>query len=125
MDANLQRAFQIADDEQWVKEGAPPRVQYDRARRRLWLGTSRRSPGWAEDEDAARSFVEWTPGSIDRFGTRARWDGKGKRVVATGAFKDEVPIYTAVPHWIVHDVAIGYDDVLYLSAGGRIVLKDL
>ena len=125
MDANLQRSFQLADDDLWSKLGTPPRVQYDRARRVLRLASSRRSPGWVEDELAARSFLEWVPGSVDRFGTRARWDGIGKRVMATGAFGDELAIYTAVPPWIVHDVAIGYDDVLYLSAGGRVVLKDL
>lgn len=125
MDANLQRPFQLADDELWLKEGSPPRVEFDRVRRVLHLASSRRAPTWVEDEAAARSFVEWVPGSTDRFGTRARWDGVGKRVLASGAFGDEIPIYTPPPASIVHDVAIGYDDVLYLSAGGRVVLKDL
>ncbi|WP_437277755.1 phage tail protein [Sorangium sp. So ce375] len=124
MDANLQRPFLLADDEHWARIGDPPGVQYDRARRVLRLSSTRRATAWQEDADRARSLVERTPGSIDRFGTRARWDSVGRRVVATGAFPDEVAIYTAEPSALIHDVAIGHDDVLYLAAGG-VILKDL
>jgi phage tail-like protein len=125
MDANLQRPYQIADDVQWAKLGVPSGVEYDRRRRVLRLSNSRRQPGWVEDEDLARSALEGVPGSIDRFGTRARWDSVSRGVLATGAFDDEVSIFTPPPLESVEDVAIGYDDVLYLSVGGRVALVDL
>jgi phage tail-like protein len=125
MDANLQRPYQVADDVQWAKLGVPPLVEYDRRRRVLRLSNSRREPAWVEDEDLARSFLEWVPGSIDRFGTRARWDAVSRAVVATGAFADEIPIYTPPPLVTVQDVAIGHDDVLYVAVGGRVALVDL
>ncbi len=124
MDANLQKPFLLAEDEHWAKPGNPPGVLYDRARKVLRLASTRRAPGWEEDESRARSLVEETPGAVDRFGTRARWDSVGRRVVASGAFPNEVSVYTAVPYFLVHDLAIGFDDVLYLAAS-RVVLKDL
>lgn len=124
MDANLQKPFLLADDAHWAKPGAPPQVLYDGERKVLRLASSRRAPGWTEDQTRARSLVEVTPASIDRFGTRARWSSRERSVVATGAFDGEVAIYAAVPYFLVHDVTIGYDDVLYLAAS-RVILKDL
>jgi phage tail-like protein len=124
VDANLQRPFLLAEDADWAKPGTPPAVQYDGTRKVLRLASTRRVPGWHEDEARARSLVEVTPSTVDRFGTRARWDSVTRSVKATGAFADEVSIYAAVPYFLVHDVAIGYDDVLYLAAS-RVILKDL
>jgi phage tail-like protein len=124
VDANHQRPYLLADRRHWLRPGNPPGVAYDDTRRVLRLASTRRDPGWQENEARARSLVEMTPSSVDRFGTRARWDSAARSVVATGAFADEVPIYVAVPYFLVHDVAVGFDDVLYLAAS-RVILKDL
>jgi phage tail-like protein len=125
MDANRQRLFLFARDQDWERPappGAPAPVSYDRTRKVLRLASSRRNPGWGESPVAANTALGSVPGSVDTYGTRAFW--KAPQVRATGAFPDSVPIYEATTG-SVEDVAIGHDDVLYLAALGQVVLRDL
>lgn len=125
MDSNLQRPYQLAEPEHWKLDGS----QLVHVRRTLRLASTR-IPTWVEDRAHGETRVATAPGSIDRFGTRARVDktvaggAPAWRVVATGATSGEVAIIAPQPVEIT-DTAIGDDDVLYIAIGGQVRLHDL
>jgi phage tail-like protein len=127
VDANLQRAHQLADRGDWsLGTGAA----WEPQQRMIRLASSR-VPSWSEDATAGAARVAQPPGSVDRFATRAivrrteptpgspRWS-----VIASGAAPGEVAIVDGSTVEIT-DVAIGRDDVLYLALGDRVRMHDL
>jgi phage tail-like protein len=96
---------------------------------RLQLRSMRTGSPPAEDFNTAKSMVEAVPMAQDQFGTYARWNPSSGQVVAGGAGPsdapppDEVPIYTP-PHPDVTDLVLGYDGILYIAAGGSLVMVD-
>jgi phage tail-like protein len=122
VDANLQRPFLLASDEDW--SGERDAVSWDAPRRLLRLRGARR-PTWTETPAAAAARLATVPGAIDRYDTRARVVHAGAewRVVATGAASDEVTIVTSSVE--ITDIAIGNDDILYVAAGANVIQHDL
>lgn len=129
MDANGLRFWMLADQSHWKIGGDPPSLRYDRDRRRLRLASRRLLPPPSDStasimEGEARSRLEAIPKTCDQFGTRAYWDSEAHAVMATGALPDSVPIYLPPPDQTPTDLTIGFDGVLYLAIGGRVVLQD-
>lgn len=123
MDANLQRPSQLADRGDWTLDAG---AAWDPRARVVRLAGAR-TPTWQEDTAAGEARVAAAPGSIDRFGTRARVEavaGGQSQVVATGAASGAVTIVEHVAA-AISDAAIGHDDVLYLAIGDRVQLHDL
>lgn len=129
MDANGLKHWLLADAHQWRIEGDPPALGYDSLRRRLRLAGRRAIPVVSDAEAAvveaqALSRLESAPETMDRFGMRASWDAAAQAVVATGARPGRLPIVPIPTGQVPSDVAMGYDDVLYVALGNRILLHD-
>ena len=73
--------------------------------------------------DASR-LVETPPMARDTFGNYARWDRVSSQVVAGGSGPGEVPIYTPPVGEPVTDLVMGSDGILYIAAGGTLVMVD-
>jgi len=77
----------------------------------------------------AAALVELTPMTLDQYGNYARWDASSGLVMAGGSGPsdaqppNEVPIY-APGQPDVTDLAMGYDGILYVAAGGSLVMID-
>jgi phage tail-like protein len=125
MDANNQRFWLLAAERHWHRASEPPRVQFDRQRGTLRLASVRNLPDWHEDPVRATGRVEMVPRARDSFGTDARWDADTRRIVAGGAAPGPVHIFLASAGETVTDFTPGYDGVLYIAAGGAVVLQDL
>jgi phage tail-like protein len=129
MDANGLRFWMLADERHYRLHGDPPGVQYDPERRSLRLASQRPLPPPPDVEEPgseaeAISRVERVPQTRDGYGTRAYWDADVGAVMATGALPSAVPIFEPPAGETVTDLAMGYDGVLYLAEGGRVVLQD-
>ncbi len=127
MDANLQRPCQLADRADWILGAG---AAWD-ARSRMARLVGARVPAWQEDAAAGEARVAQPPGSIDRFGTRARVERSEPTpgsprwsVIAEGGAPGRATIFgpSAIQ---IDDAAIGHDEVLYLAAGGAVRLEDL
>ena len=114
----------------WSCAGPPqPGLAYCATTKRLMLRSMRTGTLPAEDFFAATNLVNTVPIALDQYATYARWDVSSGMVVAGGAGPsnapppDEVPIYRPVqPN--VTDLAMGYDGILYIAAGGTLVMVD-
>lgn len=129
MDANGLTHWLLAEARHWRIEGDPPALHYDPVRRRLRLAGRRALPlvsdaAAAVVETEALSRLEWVPDTMDGLGMRASWDAAAQAVVATGARPERFPIIPIPTGQAPSDVAMGYDDVLYVALGDRILLHD-
>ena len=129
MDANGLKHWLLADGHHWRIKGDPPELSYDSVRRRLRLAGRRAIPLFGDGDAAAvetqaLSCLELIPDTMDRFGMRASWDGAAQAVVATGARPGRFPIVPIPTGQVPSDVVMGYDDVLYVALGNRILLHD-
>ncbi len=116
----------------WLNRGADISqvgLFYCNSSRRLQLRSMRTNSPPAEDFAAATNLVQTVPMTLDTFGNYARWDAPAGLVVASGSGPsdavppDEVPIFfPAQPN--VTDLAMGYDGILYVAAGGALILVD-
>jgi len=122
MDANGTKFWMLADERHWNLVGDA--VQYDSKSRTLRLARHRDIPSWPAAEDDAKARLDIAPQSVDRFGTRAFWSAADNAVMATGAVPGNVPLFTVDAAESVTDVAIGYDDFLYLAVAGKITIVD-
>ncbi|MDP1769213.1 MAG: phage tail protein [Nitrospirota bacterium] len=129
MDANGLKQWLLADAAQWRIAGNPPALGYDPVRRRLRLA-GRRTIAVVGDAEAAvveaqaLSHLESIPEAMDRFGMCASWDAAAQAVVAVGAGAGRLPIVPIPTGQVPSDIAMGYDDVLYVALGHRILLHD-
>ncbi len=128
MDANGLRFWMLADEKQWTLHGVPPDLQYDNERRSLRLVSRLSTPLPGEEaagaEAEALDRLNRVPQTRDSFGTRAYWDAGMRRVLATGALPDSIPIYRPAPDETPTDLAMGFDGVLYMAINGGVVLLD-
>jgi phage tail-like protein len=129
MDANGLKHWLLADAHQWRIEGDPPALTYDTVRRRFRLAGRRAIPVVSDMEAAvveaqALSRLESVPDAMDQFGMRASWDATAQAIVATGARPGRFPVLPMSTGQVPSDIAMGYDDVLYVALGDRILLHD-
>lgn len=126
MDANGLKFCMLARAGDWAPAGDS--VQYDSASHTLRLARHRAMPDWPPDTASAEKALATVPQSIDRYGTRAFWSAGDGALLATGAAPGFERIYPAPGDppvaGTVTDVALGYDDLLYLAAGGGITIID-
>jgi phage tail-like protein len=117
MDANHQRFWMLADRADWRGD---ERTEHDLKCRRLRLRDRRpRRPHPGTGDDAfARDLLRAPARAIDRFGTVAFWNEAERSLQATGgslSSDEPVTIWVAAPTVQVADLAVGFDDVLYLA----------
>jgi len=129
MDANGLKHWLLAEAHEWRIEGDPPALSYDAARRRLRLAGRRVIPVVSDAEAAvveaqALSRLESVPDTLDQFGMRASWDAAAQAIVATGARPGRFSVLPIPTGQVPSDIAMGYDDVLYVALGNRILLHD-
>ena len=118
MDANRQRFWMLADPADWPESGNDVGVEYDTHCRRLRL---RDEPPELRGEligQAAEDLLGVPARAIDPFGTIAYWNEGARCVQVAGGSsvtEDPITIYVAPPGVSVADMAMGFDDVLYLA----------
>jgi phage tail-like protein len=120
MDANQQRFWMLADEDDWSAGGAVPAVEYDARCRRLRLRDRRprRAHPGVVNLGTAQALLATPSRAIDAFGTIAYWDPSTRNLLAAGALGDTagpVVLWVAPLNTRVADMAIGFDDVLYLA----------
>ncbi len=120
MDANLQRFWLLADADDWPGLSENEAVEYDAECQRVRLRDRRSGPRAAGQVDAARADqLEKMPATArDAFGAYAFWDDGRKELLAQGALgsaADPVSLYKPAPGIVLADLALGFDDVLYLA----------
>lgn len=130
MDANGQRFYMLADEDHWEITGEFPEVRYDPVRRCLRLACRsnvKEAPTTAHAalRIAMAKRLHRVPKANDKFGNVAFWDPRFSQVLATGAADGSVLIYEPPVGESLTSMVVGYDDVLYLAVGGRLVLRDL
>jgi phage tail-like protein len=120
MDANHQRFWMLADEADWLAPGSDDGAEYDEQCRRLRLRDRRplrNFPG-AVSTAAAQDLLAVPSRAGDAYGTLAFWDEAGLRVQATGGAGPQsapVDLCETPPDHRVADLALGYDDVLYVA----------
>jgi phage tail-like protein len=114
----------------WVNQGPDTQQQglfYCSQSNRLQLRSMRTGAPPVEDFNTATRLVELTPMTQDEFGGYARWDAPSGLVLAGSAADStspsEVPIYWPDQPNIT-DLCMGYDGILYIAAGGSLVMVD-
>jgi len=127
MDANRQRFWMLADEGDWSES---PAVEYDRACRRLRLrDRSPRRPAGAVNTSNLQALLGTPARAIDAFGTIAYWESATRRLQATGSLGADagpITLWASPVNVRVADLAMGFDDVLYLAlqttdGGGNLV----
>jgi len=127
MDANRQRFWMLADAGDWSESSA---VEYDRECRRLRLrDRSPRGRAGAINTTNLQALLGTPSRAIDAFGTIAYWEPTTRRLQATGSLGNDagpVTLWVSPVNTSVADLAIGFDDVLYLAlqatdGGGNLV----
>ena len=128
MDANRQRFWMLAERADWPAPGSDPTVEYDAECRRLRLRDNRPKLAGSLNQSAAEAVLGTSARAVDSFGTVAFWDPVAHAVQASGGSSftgDPITLVAVPPDVRVADLAMGFDDVLYLalqkSDGGRAV----
>ncbi|MBU4295136.1 MAG: phage tail protein [Desulfobulbaceae bacterium] len=125
MDANRQKFWMLASENQWHRLGDPPDLEYDGDRRSLRLAHQRRFTAFADSQTIARDRLELIPQTLDQYGNRAYWDSDDNSLIATGAMKGKMVILTpGAETGPPTDMAMGHDGVLYMAINGQVLLHD-
>jgi len=121
MDANGQRFWLLADYRHWPGRS---HVDYRPGCRALRL-SSERALGAAVADAAtiAAAALERLPRAVDRQGASAHWDEAAMAIVARSHLPDSAR--TLLLGERPQDFAAGFDDVLYVALGERVLLHDL
>ncbi len=120
MDANRQRFWMLADRADWPAAASEPGVEYDTECRRLRLRDRRpdRPPAEAINQNAVDATLQSPSRAVDAFGTMAFWNADDRSVQVTGgasATSDPLILFVVPPDTRAADLAVGYDDVLYVA----------
>jgi phage tail-like protein len=122
MDINGLKFWILADEAHWKPE--TDAIQFEPATRTLRLVRHRKEIVYPADEAEATARLNFVPQSLDPFGTRAFWSASLNGVMATGAVPGDVLLWTAPAGALVTDVALGYDNLLYIAVAGGITILD-
>jgi hypothetical protein len=120
MDANRQRFWMLADETDWFGVGREHvGAEYDRRSRRLRLrdAAPERSLAGSWHESAANGLRGTPARALDAFGTTAFWNPTLNALQVSGGGTPTQPpatLWIAPPGVRVSDLAMGFDDVLYL-----------
>lgn len=126
MDSNGQRFWLAIGGTPW-KPDIPGTLELLPAH--LQLASQTNTIAYPETPDDANDRLKLVPGARDTFGTRAFLDADGLTVRATGAFSEPEAtasspvLYTATAP--VTDLALGFDNFLYVVTDGKIQLQPL
>ncbi len=126
MDSNGQRFWLALGGTPW-KPDIPGTLELLPAHLRLASQTN--TIAYPETPDDATDRLKLVPAARDTFGTRAFLDADGLTVRATGAFSEPEAtasspvLYTATAP--VTDLALGFDNFLYVVTDGKIQLQPL
>ena len=123
MDANGLRFWMLSDRHHWLLGSG---ADYDEARQRLRLLSRRQLPvdvNGSGAENEARVALDKVPQAMDRYGTRAFWDGDAGAIGAVGGGPGAVRLRT-LPE-APTDLLLGHDGVLYVIVGGEVLMHDL
>ena len=117
------------DTKDWSFDPATSGLEYDSEHRQLCLRSQRRLQDvatLADERNVALQRLAEIPDCLDAFGARAVWDAAAHAIVASGPFRDVVPIWSTGPDVTLSDQTMGFDGVLYLaeSASGNLQLID-
>ncbi len=123
MNANGLQFWMLSQAADWNLP-ATPSLYFSAKSKRLRLLSASSEVRPPEDPVAASTLAGLVPVALDGFDSYARWDSASGHVVAGGGGPGEVPIYAAPSTQAVTDLALGYDDVLYVAVGGSLVLID-
>lgn len=118
MDANRQRFWMLANVADWPDTPASIGLEYDKACRRLRLRDRPPKLPGSLIAQAAEDLLAVPARAIDPFGTIAFWNATARSVQVTGGSSvtdNPITIYVSGPTERVADMAMGYDDVLYLA----------
>ena len=107
----------LAEADDWA---AAPAVEYDRRCRRLRLRDRRprRAAAGVVSTGTLEALLSTPSRAIDVFRTIAFWDPGTRNLLATGALGDTagpVTLWVAPVNTQVADLAMGFDDVLYIA----------
>ncbi len=109
----------IADEADWITPADAAAVAYDTTTRRLRLRSRLDATlTGAVDEAALAALLAQPSTAADAFGTVAVWDEGAKSLFANGALGDgasPVTLLGPLAGVTVCDLALGFDDVLYVS----------
>lgn len=124
MDANGQNFRLLSDASHWRLLEEPSGLEYDQFRGALRLAHQRREVGFSDNRALAEENLLLTPQTLDRYGNRAWLDDSGARIVASSPATGETEIYQAAEGAQITDIAMGFDDILYIVVDGRVVMQD-
>jgi phage tail-like protein len=119
MNSNQQKFWMIADPADWITPADAPAVDYDNCTQRLRLRARLDTTLNGSVDNDLRAVALTQPSMVlDAFGTVAYLDTNENAIFTDGAYgKGEFPVvlcrFSALV--TVRDMAIGYDDVLYVS----------
>lgn len=108
----------LADSADWPETPDSIGVEYDKACRRLRLRDRPPKLLGTLIAEAAEDLLAVPARAIDPFGTIAFWNAGLRSVQVTGGSSvsdNPITIYSAPPDVTVVDMAMGFDDVLYLA----------
>ncbi|MGB8167345.1 MAG: phage tail protein [Chthoniobacteraceae bacterium] len=116
MDANRQRFWMLGDRADWLSAGSDDTVEFDADCRRLRLRDQRRNRALRGTLD--ERMLRTPARALDAYGTIAVWNPIERSVQAyggSGGTADPVTLLTVPPATSATDLAMGFDDVLYLG----------
>jgi phage tail-like protein len=124
VDANGLRFWMLANEADWRDHRD---TAYDAARRSLRLASTRvlEPVSGAAGRAQAQTRLNVIPQALDEFGARAFWDTAARRILARSSLPGTQTVYAPPPGRTPTDLAVGYDGVLYVAVGGRVVMRDL
>lgn len=125
MDANGLKFWLLADEQHWRLPGDPAALEYDAQRRSLRLARQRRELNLNEARDKAEVRLETVPQARDAHGNRAWYDPVTRSIFSAGVSDTPVMIYHLEGSVELTDMALGSDGVLYMAAGGAVIMHDL